>query len=105
MPTAEVDTNMNASKMSTLQSSLQSLLRKLAYYDKSTAKILNENKKEQLQRQRKLIREKLDMCLDLIQEIQGLFIDLEEGEEVIDEWIKEAMEGLEPYENSFEYIS
>lgn len=38
------------------------------------------------------------MCLDLIQEIQGLFIDLEEGEEVIDEWTKEAMEGLEPYE-------
>ena len=103
-PPAEVDTNMNASKMSTLKSSLQSLLRKLAYYDKSTAKILNENKKEQLQRQRKLIREKLDMCLDLIQEIQGLFIDLEEGEEVIDEWTKEAMEGLEPYENSLEYI-
>eukprot|EP00794_Sanderia_malayensis_P013528 gene13528-biopygen10795 len=44
------------------------------------------------------------MCLDLIQEIQGLFIDLEEGEEVIDEWTKEATEGLEPYENSLEYI-
>lgn len=44
-PTAEVNTNMNASKISTLKFSLQSLLRKLAYYDKSTAKILNENQK------------------------------------------------------------
>ena len=76
----------NRSELTSKQSSFQSALKKLAYFDRSTVNTLRDGGQGKLDRQRKLLGTKLDECLDLIQDIQGIFIDLDEQEEAIDSW-------------------
>ena len=94
----------NKSELTSKQSSFQSALKKLAYFDRSTVNILRDGGQGKLDRQRKLLGTKLDECLDLIQDIQGIFIDLDEQEEAIDSWTNKAKESLEPYESSIENL-
>ena len=94
----------NKSELTSNQSSFQSALKKLAYFDRSTVNILRDGGQGKLDRQRKLLGTKLDECLDLIQDIQGIFIDLDEQEEAIDSWTNKANESLEPYESSIENL-
>ena len=94
----------NKSELTSKQSSFQSALKKLAYFDRSTVNILRDGGQGKLDRQRKLLGTKLDECLDLIQDIQGIFIDLDEQGEAIDSWTNKAKESLGPYESSIENL-
>ena len=83
---------VDKTELESKQSFFQSALKKLAYYDKSTMTVLQDGKQGNVNRQRKLLGIKLDEGLDLIQEIQGIFIDLDESEDVIDGWTNKAKE-------------
>ena len=95
---------VDKTELESKQSFFQSALKKLAYYDKSTMTVLTDGKQGNVNRQRKLLGSKIDEGLDLIQEIQGIFIDLDESEDVIDGWTNKAKESLQPYENSIDKL-
>eukprot|EP00112_Aurelia_sp_Birch-Aquarium-sp1_P013967 Seg299.9 transcript_id=Seg299.9/GoldUCD/mRNA.D3Y31 product="hypothetical protein" protein_id=Seg299.9/GoldUCD/D3Y31 len=94
----------NKSEHASKQSSFQSVLKKLAYFDKSTKTILRDGGQGKVDRQRKLLGTKIDECFDLIQDIQGILIDLDEQEEALDSWTNKAKESLEPYERSIDNL-
>jgi len=73
---------VDKTELESKQSFFQSALKKLAYYDKSTMTVLTDGKQGNVNRQRKLLGSKIDEGLDLIQEIQGIFIDLDESQDV-----------------------
>eukprot|EP00112_Aurelia_sp_Birch-Aquarium-sp1_P000365 Seg1032.2 transcript_id=Seg1032.2/GoldUCD/mRNA.D3Y31 product="hypothetical protein" protein_id=Seg1032.2/GoldUCD/D3Y31 len=91
-------------ELTSKKSSFQSALKKLAYFDKSTKTILRDGGQGKVDRQRKLLGTKIDECFDLIQDIQGIFIDLDEQEEAMDRWTNKAKESLEPYERSIDNL-
>ncbi|CAB4033054.1 Hypothetical predicted protein, partial [Paramuricea clavata] len=68
----------------------KSLLRKLAYFNRSTADALeSEYGSDKINRQYTLLKTKLDEAYDLIQTIQGLKLDSDESDEAIDQWTQE----------------
>ena len=102
MPERGSEAAENRSELTSKQSSFQSALRKLAYFDRYTVNVLQDESQAKLDLQPKLLGTKLGECLDLIHEIQGISIDLDEQEEVIDSWTNKAKE--EPYESSIENL-
>ncbi len=83
------------------ETNFTSLVRKLAYFNRSTANVLeSENGSDGINRQYTLLKNKLDEAHDLIQIIQGLKLDSGESDEAIDQWTQERKLKLQPYENA-----
>ncbi|CAB4042128.1 Hypothetical predicted protein [Paramuricea clavata] len=69
------------------EANFKSLLRKLAYFNRSTADALeSEYGSDKINRQYTLLKTKLDEAYVLIQTIQGLKLDSDESDEAIDQW-------------------
>ena len=86
------------------QAILTSLLRKLAYFNRETAGILESNSSEKVNRQRSLVKTKIDKAHNLIHVVQGLKIDNEENEEQIDEWATGKRDQLLVHEAAVEAL-
>ena len=84
---------------------LQSLLRKLAYFNRATDKILRENSKEAITRQQATLKTKVSEAYDLIELIQCLKIDAGESDETIDGWTNENNDKLREYEAAIEELN
>lgn len=103
-PSDSDESNVNKQELASKRSLIQSVLKKLTYFDKSTKEILFHGRNEHLNRQRKLLASKIEECLDLIQDVQGILIEEDESEETIDGWTKEMKVFLEPFELSLSEI-
>ena len=81
------------------------LLRKLAYFNRSTANVLeSEYGSDKINRQYTLLKNKLDEAHDLIQILQGLKLDSKESDEAIDQWTQQKNSQLQPYETALEKL-
>ena len=67
----------------------QSLLRKLAYFNRATAEILRGNSNEAVIRQQTTLKTKISEAYDLIELIQCLKIDEGKSDDTIDKWTSE----------------
>jgi hypothetical protein len=89
----------------TTEANFKSLLRKLAYLNRSTTDTLeSEYGSDKINRQFTLFKTKLDEAYDLIQTIQGLKLDSDESDEAIDQWTQERKLQVRPYENAVEKL-
>ena len=87
------------------EANFTSLLRKLAYFNRSTANVLeSEYGSDKINRQYTLLKNKLDEAHDLIQILQGLKLDSEESDEAIDQWTQQRNLQLQPYETALEKL-
>ena len=87
------------------EANFKSLLRKLAYFNRSTADALeSEYGSDKINRQYTLLKTKLDEAYDLIQTIQGLKLDSDESDEAIDQWTQDRKLQVQPYENAVEKL-
>ncbi|CAB4037711.1 Hypothetical predicted protein, partial [Paramuricea clavata] len=85
---------------------LQSLLRKLAYFNRATDENLRVNSKEAIIRQQTTLKTKVSEAYGLIHElIQCLKIDAGESDETIDEWTSENNGRLREYEAAIEELN
>jgi hypothetical protein len=84
---------------------LQSLLRKLAYFNRATNEILRGNSKEAIIRQQTTLKTKVSEAYGLIELIQCLKIDAGESDETIDEWTSENNGRLREYEAAIEELN
>ncbi|CAB4007578.1 Hypothetical predicted protein, partial [Paramuricea clavata] len=84
---------------------LQSLLRKLAYFNRATDEILRVNSKEAIIRQQTTLKTKVSEAYGLIELIQCLKIDAGESDETIDEWTSENNGRLREYEAAIEELN
>ena len=60
---------------------------------------------DKMQRQYSHLKTKLEEVYDLIRDIQGLYLDQEESEELIDNWTAETEGGLKPFETAIEKLN
>ena len=84
---------------------LQSLLRKLAYFNRATNEILRGNSKEAIIRQQTTLKTKVSEAYGLIELIECLKIDAGESDETIDEWTSENNGRLREYEAAIEELN
>ena len=84
---------------------LQSLLRKLAYFNRATDEILRGNSKEATIRRQTTLKTKVSEAYGLIELIQCLKIDAGESDETIDEWTSENNGRLREYEVAIEELN
>ncbi|CAB3981997.1 Hypothetical predicted protein [Paramuricea clavata] len=84
---------------------LQSLLRKLAYFNRATDEILRVNSKEAIIRQQTTLKTKVSKAYGLIELIQCLKIDAGESDKTIDEWTSENNGRLHEYEAAIEELN
>ena len=92
---------ITTSNMETKEANFKSIVRKLAYFNRSTSEAL-ENRSDKINRQYTLLKDKLDEAYDLMQAIHGIKIDAEESDEAIDQRTRERKDELQPYENAIE---
>ncbi|XP_028394878.1 uncharacterized protein LOC114519022 [Dendronephthya gigantea] len=94
-----------SSDIGSKEAEFTSLLKKLAYFNRETAKALDsEIGSDKVNRQYTLLKGKLDDAYGLIETIQCLKIDGDESEETIDEWARGNKLKLETYEMAVEKL-
>ena len=76
------------------------IIKKLVYFDRNSDEILENDDRDQLNRQYSLLKSKTTEALDLIQEIQSMKIDLDEDPTVTDEWTANCKGQLIKYNKS-----
>ena len=87
-----------ADKIECKEATLQSVIKKLAYFNRTTSDILEVRVGEPTKRQHSILKEKLNEAFDLIEDIQCLKIDAEEDDDEIDQWTNQAKGQLRTYE-------
>ena len=92
--TSQVETDETKAELDRKQTLLNSLTRKLNYFNKTSEGIISAGKMDKMQRQYSHLKTKLEEVYDLIRDIQGLYLDQEESEELIDNWTAETEGGL-----------
>lgn len=81
--------------------SLISIFQKLAYFNKNTNQVIEQNEKEKINRQYSLLNSKIAEAYDLIQNLEELKLELDvETDEVIEAWSNETKEQLKPFETA-----
>ena len=66
---------------------------------------MTTGKVDKIQRQCSHLKAKLEQVYELILDIQGLYLDQEEGEELIDSWTIETKRGLKQFEDAIEKMN
>ena len=103
--TSQVETDETKAELDRKQTLLNSLTRKLNYFNKTSEGIISAGKMDKMQRQYSHLKTKLEEVYDLIRDIQGLYLDQDESEELIDNWTAETEGGLKPFENAIEKLN
>ena len=79
---------------------IKTTLKKLLYFNKTTRETLITGKTDQIERQHGLLKVKVNEVYDLIDEMQELFIEMDEDDDVIDNWTAETKGSLHPFADS-----
>ena len=75
-------------------------LKKLSYFNKTTRETMSTGKSDQIERKHGLLKVKVSEIHGLIHEMQELIIEMDESDDVINDWTAQTKASLRPFEES-----
>ena len=98
--TAGADEDKTKAELKDKENLIKTGLKKLSHFNKTTRETMSTGKNDQIVRQHGLLKVKVGEIYGLIHEIRELFIEVDESDDVIDDWTAQTKASLRPFEES-----